>query len=133
MDSRNERRNEGREEILIGVVGPCGAGKSTLVAGLSDLGFRARGIAQEHSFAPSMWQRITKPDILIYLDVSYENTIRRRKLDWTLKEYAEQLYRLRHAREHADLYIDTNPLTILEVLKRVVNFLEINDARSNSI
>jgi deoxyadenosine/deoxycytidine kinase len=113
-----------RKDILIGIVGPCAAGKTTLVAGLNDYGYQARGIAQEHSFAPSMWQRITKPDVLIYLDVSYENTIRRRQLDWTPGEYTEQLHRLRHARQYADFYLDTNPLTISEVLARVIDFLE---------
>ena len=117
-----EDNNLGR--FLIGIVGPCAAGKTTLMMGLKDLGYRARAIAQEHSFAPAMWQRITKPDILVYLHVSYENTILRRQLDWTQQEYAEQLYRLRHARQNADLFIDTNPLTILEVVETVINFLE---------
>jgi thymidylate kinase len=120
--------------LLIGIVGPCAAGKSTLAAGLKAFGYQARGIAQEHSFAPSMWQRITKPDILIYLDVSYENTIRRRRLDWTPAEYAEQLDRLRHAREHADFYLDTNPLAIPEVLQKATIFLEeINKNRNKNV
>ncbi len=61
--------------MLIGVVGPCGAGKSSLVAGLKAEGFLVRHIAQEHSYVPDMWKRLSNPDILIYLDVSYENTI----------------------------------------------------------
>lgn len=110
--------------MLIGIVGPCAAGKSTLVAGLTARGYRARGIAQEHSYVPSMWQRITNPDVLIYLDVSFENTIQRRQLNWTLKEYTNQLHRLRDARQKADLYIDTNLLTISDVLEQVLNFLQ---------
>jgi deoxyadenosine/deoxycytidine kinase len=124
-------RHNPREDPLIGIVGPCGAGKSTLVIGLKTRGYQARGIAQEHSFAPSMWHRITNPDILIYLDVSYENTILRRHLNWTSNEYAEQLHRLRHAREHANFYLDTNPLSVAEVLKCTVDFLESNNTRSN--
>jgi len=116
--------DEERKKILIGIVGPCGAGKTTLAAGLKDRGYQARGIGQEHSYAPSMWQRITKPNVLIYLDVSYENTLRRRQLDWTSDEYTEQLYRLRHARQNANFYLDTNPLTISQVLARVIDFLE---------
>ncbi len=73
---------------------------------------------------PYMWRRITNPDILIFLDVSYELSIFRRKLNWTEAEYAEQHYRLRHARQHADLYIDTNNLTPEQVLTRVLAFLE---------
>ncbi len=110
--------------MLIGVVGPCGAGKSTLVAGLKALGFNARHIAQEHSYVPDMWKRITNPDILIFLDVSYNNTASRRKLDWTIAEYDEQLRRLRHARQFADLVVDTNPLDISQVLDTVIRFID---------
>lgn len=110
--------------MLVGVVGPCAAGKSTLVAGLKERGYKARDIAQEHSYVPSMWQRITKPDVLIYLDVSYENTIRRRQLNWTPSEYENELTRLRHAHKHADLYVDTNPLTIAEVLEQALIYLD---------
>jgi adenylate kinase family enzyme len=110
--------------MIIGVVGPCGAGKSSIAAGLKSHGYQIRHIAQEHSYVPDMWKRLTNPDILIYLDVSYENTILRRKLDWTHAEYLEQLYRLRHARQHADLYIDTNPLVLTDVLKAVELFIQ---------
>ncbi len=114
--------------MIIGVVGPCGAGKSSLVAGLRSLGFVVRHIAQEHSYVPDMWKRLTNPDLLIYLDVSYENSIQRRKLDWTYDEYAEQLHRLRHARQFADLYLDTNPLTPREVLLKVLSFINSTDS-----
>jgi deoxyadenosine/deoxycytidine kinase len=109
---------------LIGIVGPCGAGKSTLAANLSKLGYHARHIAQEHSYAPTMWQRITHPDVLIYLDVSYENTINRRTLDWTVSEYQEQLFRLRHARQHADYHLDTNILDQIGVFQLVLSWLQ---------
>lgn len=110
--------------LVIGVVGPCGAGKSSLVKGLKQYGYQIRHIAQEHSYVPDMWKRITNPDILIFLDVSYENTIRRRNLDWTFQEYQEQLYRLRHARQYADLYIDTNPLMFDDILVTVKLFIQ---------
>ncbi len=109
--------------MLIGVVGPCGAGKSSLVAGLKARGFNVRHIAQEHSYVPDMWNRVSHPDILIYLEVSYENTIARRKLDWTFEEFTEQLRRLRHARQHAQLVLDTNTLTVMQVLETVILFL----------
>jgi len=109
--------------MVIGVVGPCGAGKSSLVGGLQARGYKVRHIAQEHSYVPDMWLRISHPDILIYLDVSYENSVIRRKLDWTLDEYNEQLRRLRYAREHADLVLDTNPITRAQVLDTVISFI----------
>ncbi len=109
--------------MIIGVVGPCGAGKSSLVAGLRSQGFVVRHIAQEHSYVPDMWKRLSNPDLLIYLDVSYDNSVQRRKLDWTYDEYTEQVHRLRHARRFADLYLDTNPLTAKEVLLKVLSFI----------
>lgn len=72
---------------------------------------------------PDMWQRITHPDILIFLDVSYPVTIVRRKLDWTPADLGVQLHRLRHAREHADLYIQTDLLSPDELLSQVLAFL----------
>jgi hypothetical protein len=109
--------------FVIGVVGVCGSGKSTLAAGLRCHGIEIRHIAQEHSYVLTMWQRITNPDVLIYLDVSYSETIRRRRLNWTVAEYDEQLRRLQHAREHANFLIDTNSISQEEVLRRVLDFL----------
>jgi len=112
--------------LTIGVVGPCGAGKTTLIQGLRALGYQAKHIAQEHSYVPQMWRRLTNPDVLIYLDVSFPLTIQRRNLDWTQAEYIEQLHRLDHAREHADLYVNTSALSPTEVLERVLVFLQEN-------
>jgi deoxyadenosine/deoxycytidine kinase len=110
--------------MLIGVVGPCAAGKSTLIAGLTHHGYSARHIAQEHSYVQTMWLRITHPDLLIYLDVSFPATITRRKMNWDESEYAEQIRRLQHARDHADLVIQTDGLGIEQVLRMALDFLE---------
>ncbi len=112
---------------LIGVVGPCGAGKSTLIAGLSRYGYTCRHIAQEHSYVPDMWFRLSHPDVLIFLNASYETTVKRRALNWTMEEYQEQQRRLAHARAHADLIVETDELSIEEVLGRVLEFLEGKD------
>lgn len=109
---------------IIGVVGVCGSGKTTLVNGLTSLGFDLRHIAQEHSYVTTMWLQITHPDILIFLDASYPETTRRRKLDWTMDEYMEQQRRLAHAREHCHFYLLTDSLTPTQMLEQVLSFLE---------
>ena len=114
----------GSKRFLIGIVGPCGAGKSTLIAGLEREGFHCRHIAQEHSYVPSMWQKITNPDLLIFLNSSFEVSTHRRRLNWNEADYAEQQNRLAHARQHADLLIETDALTPAEVLARVMEFLQ---------
>ncbi len=83
---------------VVGLVGPCSAGKSTLAARLTPQSYTVRHIAQEHSFVPDMWQRISQPDVLIYLDVSHEQAQRRRPQACTEADHAEQVHRLRHAR-----------------------------------
>ena len=110
--------------LLIGIVGPCGSGKSTLLAGLEARGYRCRHIAQEHSYVNHMWQVITKPDLLFFLECSFENCTKRRKLNWLLTDYEEQQRRLSHAREHANLIIDTNKLNSDDVLTRALNYLK---------
>ena len=110
----------------IGLVGPCGAGKTTLTRRLRARGIRGievRQIAQEHSYTPDMWQRLSKPDVLIFLEVSYPETLARKPFRWSQSEYQEQLRRLRHAYEHADLRINTDDLTPDEVLEAVLAFL----------
>lgn len=108
---------------LIGVVGPCGSGKSTLVAGLEKNGYACRHIAQEHSYVPDMWQLISQPDILIYLNASFAVSTARTKLNWLEKDHAEQLSRLSHARVHASLLLETDDLTPEDVLQRALDFL----------
>jgi deoxyadenosine/deoxycytidine kinase len=108
---------------VIGVVGPCGAGKTTLIAGLRGYALTLRHIAQEHSYVPTMWQRITHPDLLIFLDASYSATISRRNLNWTQAEYDEQQRRLADARANANFYLMTDDYTPTEVIRQVVAFL----------
>ncbi len=112
-----------RTKRLIGIVGPCGSGKSTLMAGLERRGYHCRHIAQEHSYVQAMWQIISKPDVLIYLHSSFDTSTARRKLDWREKDYEEQLRRLAHAREHANLIIETDALTPDAVLQTALEYL----------
>jgi len=109
--------------LKIGIVGPCGSGKSSLAEGLTQLGYIVRHIAQEHSYVPTMWKKIANPTYLIYLDSTYQTCTHRRKLDWTIDEFQIQLNRLRHARENADLVIFTDDLNKKQVLDNALEFL----------
>ena len=111
------------QQPVIGVVGPCAAGKTTLIKKLAAVGITAKHIAQEHSFVPTMWERLSSLDILIFLDVDFEESMNRRKQNWVIEEFQEQQHRLRHARQYANFYLDTTSLSPSEVLDRVLTFL----------
>lgn len=102
-------------KMSIAIVGPCGAGKSTLADNLSRSGYQARQIAQEHSFVPDMWKLMTNPDLLIFLEASFETCSQRKGFNWTPADYQEQMRRLRHAHQHCDVLINTNGLTPEEI------------------
>jgi cytidylate kinase len=112
-------------QSVIGIVGPCSSGKSTLARYLCSIGYAAKEIVQEHSAAPAMWRRITNPDILIYLDVSVEVAARREGLSVPSSWWAEERdVRLVHARANCDLYIDTTDLSTDEVAARVTAYVQ---------
>jgi hypothetical protein len=71
-----------------------------------------------------MWQRITNPDVLIFLQVSYHTSQERRPMNWSEAEYNEQQRRLAHAHENADLLIETDDLSIQEVCDRALAFIK---------
>ena len=119
--------DESAESPLIGIVGPCGAGKSTLVSALELRGYSCRHIAQEHSYVKDMWQRLTHPDILIFLQASFHISTARRKLNWLERDHVEQQRRLSHALTHANLIVETDSLTAEQVLERVLAFLNERD------
>ena len=108
----------------IAIVGPCASGKTTLAEGLQAHGYNARQIAQEHSYVQDMWKQITDPDVLVYLDASFETCTERKKLNWKQKEFNEQVRRLSHARENCDLYFFTDDLAQDEILSHVLRELK---------
>jgi GTPase SAR1 family protein len=108
--------------MRIAVVGPCASGKTTLVNRLQELGFDARNIAQEHSGVKTLWRK-AGPDVLVMLDASLPVIRQRRKVPWGEERLIAQRERLRDAREHASLYIQTDPLTREEVAGRVLDYI----------
>ena len=112
--------------MRVKVVGPCASGKSVLAAGLRRLGYEASSAAQDHSYVPDMWQRLNPPDVLIYLDIDLAAAHRRGRTGtgWDQNYLDQQHHRLRHARQHCDLYLQTSQLSEDEVLARAVAFLE---------
>jgi deoxyadenosine/deoxycytidine kinase len=114
------------KKTTIGVVGPCSAGKTTLINNLSQHGYTVKHIAQEHAYVKEMWELIGNPDVLIYLDVSYEQSMRRRPLNMSPQDFDEQIQRLSHAHQHADYYLDTSTLRAQEVFDRVMIYLRSN-------
>lgn len=114
-----------KSTLRVAVVGACASGKSTLVDALLQAGYEARHVAQEHSYVPTMWQRISRPDVLVYLDVDYEAIMARRPaLNFSPTDLAAQNRRLAHAREHCHWYVDTSDLAPAEVREGCLEFLE---------
>lgn len=113
-----------RARPLIAVVGPCASGKSTLARALKAHGYHVHEAAQEHSYVPDMWQRFTRPDLLVYLDVSWEVARQRRSTPIKANSWRRLNQRLRHAQAHADLYIQTDHLTPEEIVEETMSFIE---------
>ena len=108
------------------VVGPCAAGKTTLVTALRALGYDARVSGQEHSAIPTLWQ-LSHPDVLIVLDVDIAAVRDRRGGQWPEWLHDLQVQRLDAASRAADLSIDTSALRAQAVVDRVVAYLENQD------
>jgi hypothetical protein len=107
-------------------VGPCAAGKSTLVAALRALGYNARVSGQEHSAIPTLWEH-SQPDVLIVLDVDIAAVRDRRGGQWPEWLHDVQVQRLDAATRAADLAIDTSGLQVQAVIDRVVAYLREQD------
>jgi RNase adaptor protein for sRNA GlmZ degradation len=106
------------------VVGISGSGKSTLVRDLRAAGYDARAVSQEHSNVPDLWQQFEPPSYLIYLYATLEDQqARRQDVTWSAAAHQEEVRRLAHAREHADLRIDTSDLTPEAVLQVAISYL----------
>lgn len=111
-------------QLLLAVVGNCASGKTTLVNGLKDLGYKAVNVPQEHSEIRRLWQA-KKPDLLVMLSCTHATAKKRRPtFAWTAEQLEVQRHRLRYAREECDLYIATDHLSREEVLRQVTALVE---------
>jgi hypothetical protein len=115
------------------LVGICGSGKSTLARELLARGYEVRECRQEHSGVPHMWQVISRPDVLVYLDASEDTLIRRGRRPYMPGWFEVQRMRLAHARAHCDLYLMTDALTPPQVLEQVLDFLANCAKRPNDL
>lgn len=106
------------------LVGPCGAGKSTIAAALARCGVEAIVVGQEHSIVRDLWRR-PNPDLLVFLDASLETIRDRRGPDWPARLYQVEQERLSEARSHADLVLDTGVLTIEAVVEQILTALRV--------
>lgn len=105
------------------IVGPCASGKSTLAGALRDLGYDAFSIAQEHSSIRRMHAR-HRPDYLVYLEVGYEEILRRRGVSWGPRHLEIERRRLSWAREEADIIVHTDGKDPSAVLEEILASIE---------
>jgi hypothetical protein len=116
-------RDRSKKHPLIAVVGPCASGKSLLVQALKKRGYNAREVLQEHSYVRTMWERITQPDVLIYLDVTEKTARQRRRTSAPAGWWDTLAQRLSHAQQHADLYLHTDDMSPQEIVDAVMTLL----------
>ena len=110
--------------IRIVVVGPCAAGKTTLVNNLRPKGYNIRSCGQEHSYVHDFWRRNCHSELLVFLDAEALTLLRRQnRAEWPPALLERQRQRLAHARKHCDLYLQTDRLTCAEVAQMVEQFL----------
>lgn len=106
---------------LVGVVGICASGKSTLVQALRGAGYAVIEIPQEHSELPYLWVR-HHPAFLVYLDVS-DAVAQQRRSYLVPDRLAQERQLLAFARANAQLCLEVDGLTPQEVLALVTSAL----------
>lgn len=120
-----EMHGAAHDDRLIVVVGPCAAGKTTLVDALKAHGYNAYAVGQEHSIIRDLWKR-RDPDVVIALDLGLDVVRQRRSPAWSEDIYVAQHERLTDAFDAADLLIDTGEHDIDEALRMSLDLLEGN-------
>ena len=119
-DRERDAPRVGRPRVV--VVGPCAAGKTTLVRGLRARGYDAVASGQEHSEIATLF-RHADPDVVIALDLDLPTLRTRRGPDWPESIYRLQQRRLATAKASADLVLDAGTLSAAGVLTAATNLL----------
>ncbi len=111
--------------VRVAVVGSCAAGKTSVVARLREHGIDAWAVAQEHSGIPKLWRHLG-PDRLVFLDTTLA-AVRQRRDDanWPAWIFNVQQERLANAREHADVLVATDALSLNEVVAAILDSLTV--------
>ena len=109
--------------LRVAVVGVCGSGKTTLVAGLRQCGYQAREVKQEHSYIHDLWRRFWTPHVLVFLEASDDVSRARLGHLGHAGVLARQRERLARARDECHVYVDTDPLSPEEVLRTTLSHL----------
>lgn len=105
-------------------------GKSTLVRNLRAQGYNARAVSQEHANVPDLWRQFDRTHRLIYLGITLEGQrARRTDVTWSEEAYLAEHERLAHARDHADLRIDTTGLSPNDILTLARQYLQAQKVR----
>jgi hypothetical protein len=110
MPPRSRRKRNEETEQVAPIEATARAAKNLPV--LRAAGYDARPVSQEHSNVPDLWQQFDRPLYLIYLNASLEEQrSRRQDVSWSVAAHQQEVLRLTHAREHADVRINTAELT----------------------
>lgn len=110
-------------DLLIGVVGNCVSGKTTLVQGLKQKGYQAVNIPQEHSVTPRFWRKFNA-DFLVCLSCTLATAQARRKIPWGQIRLNQQAAILADAKAHCQLYLPTDDYTVEQVLELVTKAVD---------
>jgi deoxyadenosine/deoxycytidine kinase len=108
--------------MRVAVTGVCASGKTTLVHNLRQHNLEAYNVAQEHSLVKTLWKK-KNPDLLVTLDATLPVIKIRRIVPWGEERLIAQHERLINAREHADIFIQTDNLSKDEVTDKVLDYI----------
>ena len=109
--------------MRVAVTGVCASGKTTLVHNLRHENVDAYNVAQEHSLVKTLWNK-KNPDLLVMLDATLLIIKGRRSVPWGEERLIAQHERLENAKEHANLFIQTDQLSKAEVTGQVLDYIK---------